>query len=76
MPGSSPRCAMSRKRTRLMPNLLSTPRGRPSIESLLRTRTGDALRGSFCRPTRAASRSSSDSAGLMSAFLSSRRFAA
>src|SRR5690606_16700212 len=50
MPGNSPRCAIARNRTREMPNLLRTPRGRPSIESRERTRTGDALRGSFCRP--------------------------
>src|SRR5690606_41198614 len=39
MPGSSPRCAMSRKRTREMPNFVSMPRGRPSMASRERTRT-------------------------------------
>jgi hypothetical protein len=75
-PGSSPRCAMSRKRTREMPNFVRTPRGRPSMTSRERTRTGDALRGSFCRPTRAASRSSSVDVGDTSAFFSSARLAA
>src|SRR3954447_2884877 len=76
MPGSSPRCAMSRKRTREMPNLLRFPRGRPSTASRLRTRIGEASRGSFCRPTRAASRDSSVPFGSTRAFLSSRRLAA
>src|SRR5699024_10819360 len=63
IPGSSPRWAISRKRIRETPNLRNVPRGRPSIESRSRTRTGDASRGSFCSPTRAASRSSSDALG-------------
>ncbi|KAF5289078.1 hypothetical protein FQR65_LT20871 [Abscondita terminalis] len=51
-PGSSPRCAMSRKRTERHRTSKQPPRGRPSMHRAA-TRTGDALRGSFCRPTRA-----------------------
>src|SRR5699024_11970524 len=32
-PGSSPRCAISRRRTREIPNFCRVPRGRPSMES-------------------------------------------
>jgi len=68
MPGNSPRCAISRKRIRETPYLLRKPRGRPSIESRPRTLIGEALRGSFCNPRRAASRESSVPAGSTRAF--------
>src|SRR6476660_2603522 len=67
---------MSRKRTREIPNFWKVPRGRPSMMSRLRRRLGEALRGSFCRPRRAASRASSVALGSTRVFFSSRRFAA
>src|SRR5690606_5213118 len=53
--------------------LLRTPRGRPSIWSRLRKRTGLASRGSFCKPTRASSRCSSLDLGSTSCFFSAAR---
>src|SRR5699024_10064752 len=72
-PGSSPRCAISRRRTREIPNFCRVPRGRPSMESRLRTRTGEASRGSFCKPTRASSCCSSVAFGSISCALSCLR---
>ncbi len=76
MPGSSPLCAMLRKRTRETPNLVKTPRGRPSIASRLRTRVGLAFLGSFCRPRRASSLCSSVELGSTKAFFKAARFSA
>src|SRR5699024_1707459 len=72
-PGSSPRCAISRRRTREIPNFCRVPRGRPSMESRLRTRTGEASRGSFCKPTRASSCCSSVEFGSISCAFSCLR---
>src|SRR5476649_2262867 len=59
IPGISPRMANSRSLLRPRPNWRNVPRGRPVMAQRLRWRVGLALRGSFCRPRRAAARSSS-----------------
>jgi hypothetical protein len=63
-PGTSPRIASSRSLLRPRPNLRYTPRGRPVIAQRLRSRVGEASRGSFCSFSRAASRSSSARPGV------------
>src|SRR5574338_375064 len=76
IPGTSPRKAISRSLLRHRPNLRNTPRGRPVRLQRLRCRVGLALRGSCCRRSRAAIRSSSESFTSPTRASSSARLAA
>src|SRR5215472_15797350 len=75
-PGISPRSAISRSLLRARPNLRNTPRGRPVSLQRLRSRTGEAFRGSCCSCSRASWRSSSERfTSLMVASCAARRAA-
>src|SRR5579871_103223 len=73
-PGISPRMATSRSLLRARPNLRNTPRGRPVSRQRLRRRVGEALRGSCCRASRAAMRSSSETRWSSMVEISAARF--
>src|SRR5215471_16010743 len=75
-PGISPRSAISRSLLRARPNLRNTPRGRPVSLQRLRSRTGEAFRGSCWSCSRASWRSSSERfTSLMVASSAARRAA-
>src|SRR6476660_1158413 len=73
-PGISPFRARSRSLLRPRPNLLYTPRGRPVSAQRVRSRTGEASRGSLCSLARASSRASSEARESWMISISAARF--